>query len=53
MYAAIQEAYTSGSETYAQIQPVSAASTYEIVPEVPAETTSHRFSMASVHSRQG
>ncbi len=51
MYAAIPDAYTSGSDTYAQIQPVTSNSTYETPNEA---STSQRFSVASsVHSRQG
>lgn len=55
MYAAIQEAYTSGSETYAQIQPLPLIDrTYCSVPETVSEASSSQiFGASSVHSRQG
>ena len=58
MYAAIQDAYTSGSETYAQIQPVaSASSSYSTSLNNPSSprtaNVTQKFSEVSIHSRQG
>lgn len=58
MYAAIQDAYTSGSETYAQIQPVANASsvynTSSNNPGSPRTTNvTQKFGDVSIHSRQG
>ncbi|XP_065203645.1 dentin sialophosphoprotein [Planococcus citri] len=57
MYAAIQDAYTSGSETYAQIQPVAnASSAYNASSNEPGSpktaNITHKFGEVSIHSRQ-
>lgn len=58
MYAAIQDAYTSGSETYAQIQPVASTSAYTPSssnqnPSTSAANVTQKFNEISIHSRQG